>query len=142
MGMNGKTIGRMKPAPDMTQVNDIAAAEEQVASGAAAALTPLERAYRMENIDLKRQLAVANARVAVMTMGGDKDKMFKPVAGAFERMAAFEAVVLSTVDMNDAARLRTLAKMADDVKSFAERREKNAAEVESNVADKLAKGWK
>jgi hypothetical protein len=137
--MNGKTIGRTKPQPDTTQLESIAHAEAEIASikVLTGEMTLRERAFHMENISLKRQLAVMTARASVMTMGGDKDKLFKPVTGTFERIAAFEQVVLATLDMTDEAKLRALAKMAEDVKSFAERREKHLAEVERNVVDKL-----
>ncbi len=138
-----KTIGRLRTAPDLSRVESIEAAVEDVTTGLAEnpraasfvgtsqPQTPRERALWMENFTLKRRLHTAESRVAVMTMGG---KGSTPITGTFERMQAFEGVVLATDKMTDAAKLEALAQMVADVKSFAERRDKYLGEVETNVA--------
>lgn len=133
MDVNGpKTIGRTKPQADTSRVDDVVALEESARAGSIEATAPSQRALNIENQDLKRQLAVMTARVAVMNMGG-KPGSTKPIGLAFERLQAFEAKMLSTFDMTDAAKLRTINEMAEAVKSWKEREAVFADQVESEL---------
>lgn len=128
-----KTIGRGNREADTTRVDAVTAYEEAARAGTIEATSPRERALNVENQELRRQLAVMTSRVAVMSMGG-KPGSTKPVGGLFERFKAFEEKTLSTIDMNNEAKLRALDEMAAALKSWNEREAKYLGEVERKVA--------
>lgn len=137
--MNGpKTIGRIKPAPDQSKVEEIAAAVEKVADVSASGagfLTPRERAFHMENIQLKRELAVMTARNNAMMMAGEKGT--RPVGNAWERQAEMEERILAADLMKPSAAVDAIARMADDVRKHRKAKSEWVAAVEKEVDRKV-----
>lgn len=140
MAVNGKTIGRLRPAPDRTKIDDVVRAETELASGAVteerANLNEYGRALSIENATLKRRLAVSEARLGVLTMAGDGAGT-KPIGNIFERFQSFEEAMLATEKMSDEYKLKALAELVQDFKSFNAQKAKYQEWIDGEVAKTL-----
>lgn len=135
--MNGKTLGRTKPAPDRSVVEETLRAAEELHADVAAGrelLTGRERALQMDIVSLRRQLDVERARNAVLVMGG---KGSAPIGDTHERLAAVEERVLATGDMTDAAKLKHLDELRADMAKHKATREAWLKEVEGETAKRV-----
>lgn len=136
MALSNKTIGRVRPELDLSRVHDVVAAEAEIRAGHLNNLSPRERAFNIENAALKRRVAQAEARLAVINMAGN-GAGHRPVGNIWERFQSFEEAVLSTEKMSDEHRLKTLAGLVEDFRRFNERKAKHEAWVDREVAKTL-----
>lgn len=138
--MNGKTIGKTKPGPDMSVVDETIRGQEAFRelerSGNEEMMTSRERGFHNENISLKRQLDVERARVAVLMANGGKGTL-APITADAELVAEFDRRVLSMGDMTDEAILREARSLVADVKSRKAAKSAWLAEVEEKVGTRL-----
>jgi hypothetical protein len=130
-----KTIGRTKPLPDRTLVNESIAAHEEWANGVdEEKQTPRERAAVAEIISLKRQLAQAQSRAEAFAMGCDPRNPARPVMTAFEREREFERLLMEMGDMAPEARAAAVSKLIEDTKGYVSRRNDFHNDVDRELA--------
>lgn len=145
--MNGKTIGRTKPEPDRSKVDESVRIFESVGDGlnyadaeqAGVRPSETERELKARLVLLGRRLEQSEARNAVLINGGDRSNLSRPVGNAFDWMREFTERMLAIGDMNEKARKREFDKMLADVKAVEDRKKKHAADVELDAADWAAK---
>lgn len=143
----GKTIGRHKPAPDFSRVEEGVRIYDTVAESIATGVayhesekpTTTERGLRSKVVLLQRRLDQSEARLSVIVNGGDRSSLSRPSGDAFEWMREFTTRMLAMGDMNDEARKAAFDKMLADVKAVEERKTNYARDVELDAADFAAK---
>jgi hypothetical protein len=141
--MNGKTIGRTKPEPDRTLVNEAERIRDIVSDALSKGEayresekpTDEERGLRQQVAMLQRRVDQSEARTAVMMNGGDRSNLSRPIGNAFDWMAEFTARVLAADGLTPEAKAEHFAKMVDDVKKLEAQKKRYAADVDLDAAD-------
>lgn len=141
--MNGKTIGRMRPAPaDEKPVESIAAFAESDATERAAFAALGSRIRRnpasvaAEHVTLKRQIAVERARANLYSMGCDPRNPTRPVQTAFEREREFERLLIAMGDMTTEARAKAVGQLIEDTKAYVAKRDDWSRQIEEDLKTK------